>query len=160
MLQLLLGVKLLVEEAFLCGSDQLPSEQQARLHLMYDAIVDYGLLEAPLPTTPPTIPKRRGRIKKSKARNLVERFQKRKSEVLRFAHDFHVPFDNNLAERDIRMMKVQQKISGHFRSQNGASFFCRLRTYTSTLRKQGKRVWTALGSLFSGDVIRPELPPV
>ena len=161
MLALLLAVKLLVADAFLSGDDQLPPEQLTRLHQMYDTIVSYGLQEAPLPAKPSTTKGRRGRVKKSKARNLVERFEKHKKAILRFAHDFNVPFDNNLAERDIRMMKVQQKISGHFRSQEGAAIFCRLRSYTATLRKQGKRVWHALGSLFSKDeVIKPDFTPV
>ena len=90
----------------------------------------------------------------------MERFKKHKDAVLRFVHDFKVPFDNNLAERDIRMMKVQQKISGCFRSQEGAEEFCRLRSYTSTLRKQGLNVWEALGTLFDGDILMPDLTPV
>jgi transposase len=109
-------------------------------------------------TRPP--PGKRGRRKKSKARNLVERFDTYKAAILRFTHDFNVPFDNNLAERDIRMMKVQQKISGCFRSWEGAQQFCRLRTYISTIRKQGLNVWEALGSLFEGDVLMPQLTPV
>ena len=116
------------------------------------------LEENPLPHAPPP-PGKRGRRKKSKARNLVERFDKHKSAILRFIHDFNVPFDNNLAERDIRMMKVQQKISGCFRSWDGAQQFCRLRSYISTIRKQGLNVWEALGSLFEGDVLMPQLTP-
>ena len=71
-------------------------------------------------------------------------------------HDFRVPFENNLAERDLRMMKVQQKISGTFRSTDGASAFCRIRSYISTVRKQGISVIDALSSVFDG---RPLLPP-
>jgi transposase len=90
----------------------------------------------------------------------VERLAEHKDAVLRFVHDFKALFDNNLAERDIRMMKVQQKISGCFRSWEGAEQFCHLRSYTSTIRKQGFNVWEALGSLFEGEVLMPQLTPV
>ena len=73
---------------------------------------------------------------------------------------FNVPFDNNLAERDIRMLKVQQKISGCFRSSVGADAFCTMRTYTSSLRKQGLDVWPALNSVFLGQILEPAYAPV
>jgi transposase len=136
----------------------LPVDYLERIHQLYDAIVCLGLEENPLPEIHP-LPGKRGRRKKTKARNLVERFDKHREAVLRFIHDFKVPFDNNLAERDIRMMKVQQKISGCFRSWEGAQQFCRLRSYISTIRKQGLNVWEALGSLFEGDVFMPQLIP-
>ncbi len=159
MLDLLMATKRKVDLARDSAQKTLTIEQLAELEKQYDAIVQDGLAQVPLPTKPPTTDGRRGRLKKSKSRNLVERFQNRKPQIIRFAYDFDVPFDNNLAERDIRMMKVQQKVSGCFRSEEGASAFCKLRSYTSTVRKQGLSVWNALGSLFSGEVLKPALAP-
>ncbi len=98
---------------------------------------------------------RRGRLKQSKARNLLDRLSAREDEVLAFLHDWAMPFDNNQAERDLRMIKVQQKISGTFRDDTGATAFCRIRGYISTLRKQARHVLTALGSALAG---QPPLP--
>lgn len=158
MIGCLLSAKQLVAEAQQAGKSKLSDDCLRRIHQIYDAIVSRGLAENPLPDMHPP-PKKRGRRKKTKARNLVERFDKHKDAILRFVHDFKVPFDNNLAERDIRMMKVQQKISGCFRSWQGAQQFCSLRTYISTIRKQGLNVWEALGSLFDGDVLLLHLTP-
>ena len=159
MIVCLLSAKQLVAEAYQAGETELSVEQLQRIHQMYDAIVAFGLEENPLPDEHPP-PVKRGRRKKTKTRNLVERFDKQQEAILRFVHDFKVPFDNNLAERDIRMMKVQQKISGSFRSWEGAEQFCSLRTYISTIRKQGLNVWEALGSLFDDAVLMPQLTPV
>jgi transposase len=159
MMACLFSAKQLVAEAQEAGQTALSADCLQRIHQIYDAIVWLGLEENPLPTilSPPG---KRGRPKKTKARNLVERFDQHKAAILRFVHDFKVPFDNNLAEQDIRMMKVQQKISGCFRSWEGAQQFCRLRSYISTIRKQGLNVWEALGSLFEDDLLMPDLTPV
>ncbi|MBE7529473.1 MAG: IS66 family transposase [Ardenticatenaceae bacterium] len=159
MIACLLAAKQLVAEAYQAGETELSVEQLQRIHQVYDAIVAFGLEENPLPDEHPP-PAKRGRRKKTKARNLAERFDKHQEAILRFVHDFKAPFDNNLAERDIRMMKVQQKISGSFRSWEGAEQFCSLRTYISTIRKQGLNVWEALGSLFDDNVLMPQLTPV
>lgn len=154
----LLTTKAMVDEAKLAGSTCLPPVMVQRIERSYDAIVADGMIEAPPPERLP--PGKRGRPKWTKARSLVERFGKHKAAMLRFVYDFNVPFDNNLAERDIRMMKVQQKVSGCFRSADGAVQFCTLRSYTSTIRKQGKSVWQAIGSLFGDTVLMPQLTPV
>lgn len=70
--------------------------------------------------------------------------------MLGFLEDLSVPFTNNLAERDLRMMKVQQKISGTFRSQEGATAFCMIRSYLSTMRKQGRSMLGAMAAVFAG----------
>ena len=92
----------------------------------------------------------RGRLKRSKARNLLERLQYYEEDVLRFMENPAVPFTNNLGERDIRMTKVQQKISGCFRSGEGAEIFCRVRGYLSTCRKHGLSSSHAMEMLFDG----------
>ncbi|MBN2429637.1 MAG: IS66 family transposase [Deltaproteobacteria bacterium] len=93
---------------------------------------------------------RRGRLARSKARNLLERLRDFEDDVLRFMVEDDVPFSNNQAENDLRMTKVQQKISGCFRSWDGARMFCRIRSYLSTCRKQGVSASTALRLLFEG----------
>lgn len=95
---------------------------------------------------------KRGRLKRTKARNLLERLREYESDVLRFMEKKIVPFTNNLAENDIRMTKVQQKISGCFRTIEGAKIFCRIRGYLSTCRKQEIKSSEALESLFQGNL--------
>jgi transposase len=95
---------------------------------------------------------KRGRLKRSKARNLLERLIEYENETLRFMDDEKVPFTNNQGENDIRMTKVQQKISGCFRSMTGAKIFCRVRSYLSTCKKHGVRASIALRLLFEGEL--------
>mgnify|MGYP003471461125 FL=1 len=85
------------------------------------------------------------------------RCQQHKQAILRFLFDDRVPFDNNLAERDIRMVCVKRKVSGGFRSSQGAQAFCRIRSYIATLTKQGLNIWDGLVSIFHGNVLLPLL---
>ena len=113
------------------------------------------LKKAELECPPPDESKRngkRGRLKRSKARNLLERFINYEDDVLRFMDDIDVPFTNNQGENDIRMTKVQQKISGCFRSMEGAEIFCRVRGYLSTCRKHGVSSSHALEMLFEKEL--------
>ena len=103
-----------------------------------------------LPPTAKRRPGQRGRQKRSKSRNLLERLIKFKDDVLRFMSDKDVPFTNNQGENDLRMTKVQQKISGCFRSMDGAYIFCRVRSYLITCRKHGIVATDALETLFKG----------
>lgn len=92
----------------------------------------------------------RGRKKKSKAANLGERFSIYKEAILRFIWDEQIPFDNNQAERDIRMIKVKQKVSGSFRTKEGADIFARIRSVISTLLKQKLPILSSLTSALRG----------
>ena len=120
----------------------------------YREIVAMGMAANPPPVEEGK--KKRGRKKKSKAANLLARLHRHEKAVLAFMYDFSVPFHNNAGERDIRMMKVQQKISGTFRSFEGALSFCRIRSYISTVKKQGLNVMSALQDIFSGKQLLPE----
>jgi len=102
---------------------------------------------------PPPVPKpagKRGRQAQTEAKNLLDALLHRAHQVLAFLDDLRIPFTNNQAERDLRMAKVQQKISGTFRSDDGATAFCRIRSYLSTLHKQARPLLEALVAVFSG----------
>ncbi len=151
---LLLSIKDEVDSARQEGRLELDQAQRERATAEYERIIAAGMAANP-PQPPSGNRKRRGRTKQSKPRNLLLRLSERQRSVLAFMNDLRVPFDNNQAERDLRMMKVQQKISGTFRSQEGAEAFCRTRAYISTIRKNGLRVIDALSSVFAGHPIMP-----
>lgn len=85
-----------------------------------------------------------GRIKRNKARCLIDRLEKHKEEFMRFFHDFHVPFDNNQAERDIRQFKVKLKMAGCFRTLSGAQDFAKINSVLSTIKKHGMNVYDSV----------------
>ena len=125
------------------GQTALPPDQVQAFEARYQAILDQGLAANPHVTPFTETAKNRGRPNQSPPRNLLLRLQSKQAAVLGFRQAFAVPFDNNRAERDIRMMKLKQKISGSFRSPDGAKMFCRIRGYLSTLRANRERVsWT------------------
>ena len=155
--QYLVSLKTRVAVAQSEGHNRLSDEEWQAVLAPYRKLIAQGLAAnaPPLGGWPPS---KRGRPKKPKARNLVERLQEREGEVLAFASDFKVPFDNNGAERDLRMIKVHQKVSGGFRSEAGADYFCRIRSYVSTLRKRGQSAFKALYQVFVGAPLLPGLP--
>lgn len=100
---------------------------------------------------------RRGRVKQSTATNLLGRLRRHIDDVLRFLYDQRVPFDNKQAERDIRMPKLKQKVSGCFRTTHGADAFCITRSYLATMRKQGHDLFHSLILTFQGQPPQPAL---
>jgi transposase len=152
--RLLREMKAATDQARQQGQPQLAPAVHATLVARYDALIAAGLAANPPPERGPH---RRGRRKQTPARNLLERLLLGKDQVLAFLDDLTIPFDNNQAERDLRMLKTQQKVSGCFRSEKGAIAFARLRGYLSTLRKQEAKLLAALESLCAGAPLSPGL---
>ena len=153
--KLLLEIKACVERAKEQGSNKLSDEELARFTNGYERIVARAARLKPEPKTEkPDRFEKRYKVVRVKRRNLapalIRRLQNRRDEFLRFMRDFRVPFDNNATERDIRMAKLQQKISGCFRTGEGAEAFCRIRSYITSARKQGHSPLTALERALGG----------
>ena len=152
MSQVLLDIKAEVETTPLELMSLAP-ERLTHFEQRYDELIGQGLEANPPPAHPP--PKKRGRKKQSPPKNLLDRLQQFKPQVLAFMHDFRVPFDNNRAERDVRMVKVKQKVSGTFRTRTGAETFCAIRSYISTVRKHDLNVIDAIHHALSGNPFIP-----
>ena len=133
----------------------MPKERLVYYKRRYSRILRAGLDEIPILPEPASDKPKRGRKKQLKAKNLHNRLTGHKFEVLAFMEDCTIPFDNNQAERDLRMNKAKQKISGCFRSLTAGRHFARIRSYISTARKQFQNVVDALADAFGGAPIMP-----
>jgi transposase len=151
MIEVLLNGNEAVKGAIARGKTRLTDYMLKKLNDRYDAAIKAGLEANPsLPGARP------GRKKNTKCGALVRRLQRDKAETLAFLYNFEIPFDNNQAERDIRMIKTKQKVSGCFRSLDGADMFCRIRGYLSTMQKQGFDLFEALRSVCRLDPVQPQ----
>lgn len=122
-------------------------EQISRYEKSYDRILGQAEREEP----PPKKINSKGKLKRTRGRNLLERLIKHKEAVLRFAREKEVPFTNNQGERDIRPLKIKEKMNGGFRSRNGTQRYCRINSFVSTLRKQKREVFQEILSVIRGN---------
>jgi transposase len=152
---LLLEMLRAVQERKECAG-QFTAAQLAPWIKRYRALLRQGRAANPPLPAPPS--PRRGRRKQSKAQNLLDRLTRHQQSALAFLHDFQVPFTNNLSEQDLRMSKVQQKISGTFRTLRGAQLFARLRSYVSTVRKHQRNVFQDLIRAMAKQPFLPRAP--
>ena len=151
--ELLVELHVAVQAAKTTGATRLPARGLARFTTRYDTLIAEGKALNP----PPPRTGRRGRPALGPAGSLLARLETHRADVLRFATDFAVPFDNNQAERDVRMVKLQQKISGGWRTDTGAEAFLDIRSYLGTARKHGQSAMTVLRALFTGQPWIPAL---
>ena len=147
MIKLLCHSKKVVDRAKAAGRASLAPQTLKKYRQRYESLIARGYEANPLPASVNKAGKR-GRKKQTPARNLLDRMSNHADETLAFMYDFGVPFDNNTSERDLRMTKVKQKVSGCFRSVLGAQIFCRVRGYISTVRKHGLNVFDQLVRCF------------
>jgi transposase len=151
--RLLINMNIAVHKAKDSNKKALTRAQIQKFTLNYEKIIKSAKSYYPPPNE--TLQKTRGRPKHEKGKNLLDRLSKYQIEHLRFVNDFKVPFTNNLAERDLRMIKVKEKISGSFASFKGGEIFCRIRSYISTLKKNNISVLQGLSDALAGNAYVP-----
>jgi transposase len=152
---LLRAMKAATDQARLQGQRHLEAAAREALVARYAALLAAGLAANPPPADCGRRPGQRGRLAQSPTRNLLERLLLQQDQVLAFLDDLAIPFDNNQAERDLRGLKIQQKVSGCFRSDRGAAAYATIRGYLATLRKQGHALLAALNTVFAGQPLYP-----
>lgn len=152
---LLLDMKQAVDDARALGLQHLAENRLNQYVQRYDALMIQGNKEHPMPGKQKG---KRGAVKKSKSKNLADRFVNHKEGIIQFAKNFTIPFGNNIAEQAIRMMKLKQKISGCFRSKAGATVFATIRSYIDTMRKNGYDIMDAIALAMNGKPIIPLVP--
>jgi transposase len=138
-------VSLLIRAKEFKEEEKIDPNMIRKIEARYQEIVVRGFQQEPSPK-----PGKTGRLVRSEAYRLLDMFNDHKIEVLRFVNNPLVPFDNNLAERDLRMIKLRQKISGCFRTNHGGEIFCRIRSYISTIRKHGYPVLQSIHQAMNG----------
>ena len=146
-IDLLLEMKKVKDKAVETGKESLSYYHCHKFDKKYDELIKLARQENPLPET---TEKKRGWKKKGKILALVERLANYKASVCLFIHNFSVPFDNNQAERDLRMIKVKTKVSGCFRSEEGARDYLKIMSYVGTAHKQGYNAYEAIKNAISG----------
>ena len=146
--KLLLNMKKVRDKALISDKDEVSYYHRHKFDMEYDAIIKTAYEENPLPETPA---KKRGRKKKSKVLNLICRLENYKESVCLFIKNLCVPFDNNQAERDLRMVKVKTKVSGCFRSEEGAQEYLTIMSYIGSARTHGINAFTAIREALSGN---------
>ena len=145
--QLLLQMKKVKERAIAQGKDVVSYYHQHRFSLEYEHHLQEAVEQNPIAQKAPG---KRGRAKKNTARRLADRLIAYKEEVFLFFKRFNVPFDNNQAERDIRMLKVKIKVSGCFWTFEGAKDYVLIRSYFSSAKKQGSNIFHAIQLVLAG----------
>jgi transposase len=159
--KLLVEIKTAVDTAQDDGQSALPTATVVAFEQRDDEALKAGYQLNPRPPPPPPPVaggKKHGPSAQPPPLNLLDRRRDFKTQTLAFMHDFRVPFDNHLAERDVRMVKVKQKVSGGFRTPDGAQGFAQLRGYLSTARKNAMNVFAAIRDAFAGCPFIPTAP--
>ena len=146
-IDLLLEMKNVKEKAIEKGKGSLSYYHYHKFNQRYDELIEQARKENPLPKI---TKKKRGRKKKEKIFALVERLANYKASVCLFIHNFMVPFDNNQAERDLRMIKVKTKVSGCFRTKEGTRDYLKIMSYVSMAHKQGYNAYKAIRNTILG----------
>ena len=151
---LLIEINRRVEALKASGADKMPASEIKIWHQRYHNIIDAGIVEDTQKS--PQVLNKKGKLTKSKPLQLLLKLQQYDIETLAFMYDFDIPFTNNLAERDLRMQKLRQKISGCFRGKDGSNVFCRIRSYISTANKNGIDAMDAIARAVKGQPFVPE----